>query len=66
MRDYSDVGPVCHYCARAAGFTPKDKTVGVWTDVCGICHKYKPCTDLLHDWHPPKAKGKEGGDRNGD
>lgn len=48
--DYSEVGAVCSDCAKAAGFTPKDKAVGVWMDECGICHERKPCTDLWHDW----------------
>ena len=54
MKDYSNIGAVCSDCARAAGFVPKDKVVGVWTDECGICHELKPCTDLHHDW---KKKG---------
>lgn len=54
------LGAICRECALAAGFVPKNKTVGVWPDVCGICHQYRPCTDLWHDWNPPKAKAKEG------
>lgn len=54
MNDYSDVGPVCRECAYSAGYTPKDKVVGVWMDECGICHKRKPCTDLVHDWRRVK------------
>ena len=57
MTDYSHVGAVCDDCAIKAGFWPKNKVVGVWLDECGICHQQKPCTDLHHDWHPPK-KGK--------
>lgn len=52
--DLSAVSAVCDDCARTLGFTPKDKVVGVWTDKCGICHQRKPCTDLHHDWNPPK------------
>lgn len=59
MKDYSNVHAVCRECAIAAGFTPEDKTVGVWMDECGICHERKPCTDLHHDWHRPKAKESE-------
>ena len=25
---------------------------------CEICHKQKPCTDLLHDWNPPKTESE--------
>jgi hypothetical protein len=57
MADYSNIVAVCDDCAIAAGFTPKDKVVGVWMDECGICHKQKPCTDIHHDWENPKRKG---------
>ena len=57
VKDYSNVGAVCYDCAKSAGYTPKDKAVGVWTDECGICHQMKPCTNLTHDWNPPK-KGR--------
>lgn len=40
--------------AFSAGYTPKDKVIGVWMDECGICHKRKPCTDLVHDWRRVK------------
>lgn len=53
-KDYADVSAVCFDCARAAGFTPKDKVAGVWVDKCGICNQRKPCTDLWHDWKPEK------------
>lgn len=53
LMDYSNVGAVCFDCAKEAGFTQKQKAVGVWTDECGICHQHKPCTSLLHDWMPP-------------
>lgn len=59
MNDYSTIHAVCRECAMKAGFTPKDKCVGVWMDECGICHKQKPCTDLHHYWHRPKAKESE-------
>ncbi len=49
MKDYSNIGAVCFDCAKKAGFTMKDKAVGVWTDECGICHEQKPCTNLWHD-----------------
>ena len=58
MKDYSNTRTVCFECARKAGFTPKNKTVGVWVDECGICHERKPCTDLLHDWIPPKKEAR--------
>lgn len=56
MTDYTNIGAVCSACARKAGFTPKNKVVGVWTDECGICHEQKPCTNLWHDWVPPTKK----------
>lgn len=59
MKDYSNIGAVCSDCARNAGYTPKDKAVGVWLDECGICHQKKPCTDLHHDWNPPKKGGAQ-------
>jgi len=52
--DYSNIGAVCFDCAKAAGFTFKKKAAGVWKDECGICHEQKPCTNLWHDWNPPK------------
>ena len=54
MIDYSKISADCFDCAKKAGFTMKEKAVGVWTDECGICHKQKPCTNLWHDWNPPK------------
>lgn len=56
MTDYSHVGAVCRDCAMKAGFTPKDKCVGVWMDECGICHEQKPCTCLHHDWYKPSRR----------
>jgi hypothetical protein len=56
--DYSNIGSVCLDCAKKAGFTMKKKAVGVWTDECGICHKQKPCTNLWHDWVPPKKESE--------
>lgn len=53
MTNYTNIGAVCSACAKKAGFTPKNKVVGVWTDECGICHEQKPCTNLWHDWMPP-------------
>lgn len=55
MKDYTNIGAVCFDCARKAGFSQKNKAVGVWVDECGICHERKPCTDLHHDWMPPKT-----------
>ena len=60
MNDYSNVRAVCFDCARKAGFTQKKKAVGVWIDKCEICLMQKPCTDLWHDWMPPK-KGRTAG-----
>ena len=57
---YANVGAVCRDCAIAAGFTPKHRVVGVWTDECGICHQKKPCTNLHHDWNPPKKGSNDG------
>ena len=52
MIDYSNIISVCFDCTKAAGFTLKKKIVGAWIGECEICHKQKPCTDLLHDWNP--------------
>ena len=54
-----EAGAVCNDCAKKAGFKPKNKMVGVWMDVCSICHKQKPCTDLIHDWYKPNKKEKK-------
>ncbi len=54
MKDYTNIGAVCFDCARKAGFSQKEKSVIVRNDECGICHARKPCTDLHHDWMPPK------------
>ena len=54
--DISNIHAVCGDCARTLGFTPKDKTVGIWMDECGVCHLRKPCTDLHHDWEPAKER----------
>ena len=56
VTDYSGVGAVCRDCAIKAGYKPKDKVVGVWTDECGICHQQKPCTDMHNDWESPKER----------
>lgn len=56
--DYSFIGAVCRDCAKAAGFTPKNKAVGVWMGECEICHKQKLCTHLWHDWNQPKSNNK--------
>lgn len=55
MKDYTNIGAVCFDCARKAGFSQKKKSVIVRNDECGICHARKPCTDLHHDWMPPKT-----------
>ena len=54
MTDYLNVRSVCFDCAKKAGFKMAKTAVGVWTDECGICHQYKPCTNLWHDWVPIK------------
>lgn len=54
MKDYTNIGAVCFDCARKAGFSQKKESVIVRNDECGICHARKPCTDLHHDWMPPK------------
>lgn len=61
MADYANIGAVCFDCARKAGFTPKEKAVGVWVGECEICHERRPCTHLWHDWNPPKKRGTDGG-----
>lgn len=48
--DLSNIHAVCYNCAKLLGFEQKDKVVGAWTDECGVCHQYKLCTDLWHDW----------------
>lgn len=45
-----DINTICDECARELGFIPKDKAVGVWMDNCDNCLKYRPCTNLWHDW----------------
>ena len=65
MKDYSNIRTVCFECARNAGFTPKKKAVGVWIGKCEICLMRKPCTDLWHDWKPPKKEARLGHERNG-
>lgn len=58
MTDYTQIGAVCFDCAQNAGFTQKNKIVGAWVGECDICHKKKPCTDLWHDWNPPKTESE--------
>ena len=58
MTDYTQIGAVCFDCAMAAGFTLKEKALGVWVGECDICHKQKPCADLWHDWVPPKTESE--------
>jgi len=45
-----NIGAICDECAKKHGFVMKEKMVGVWMGECGICRKWKPCTDLWHDW----------------
>ena len=47
---------ICFDCAKALGYTPKDKTVGVWIDTCDKCKQLKPCTNLHHDWYKLETK----------
>lgn len=58
MKGYSNVGAVCFDCAKKAGFKFNKTAASVWTDECGICHEQKPCTNLWHDWNPPKNNNK--------
>ena len=60
----SNIHAVCGDCARTLGFTPKNKVVGVWMGECGVCHQRKPCTNLWHDWNPPKRGGHHKGKVN--
>lgn len=55
MTDYSEISAVCFDCSIKAGFTPKNKVAGVWLGECDICHQQKTCSDLWHDWVPPKT-----------
>ena len=50
MNKYKDIGSVCSKCAYSIGFVPIDKAVGTWMDDCELCHEFKPCTSLWHDW----------------
>lgn len=61
VTDYENIGAVCFDCARKAGFTPKEKAVGVWVGECEICHERRPCTHLWHDWNPPNKHETDGG-----
>lgn len=54
MTDYSNIGAVCFECAKKAGFVLKKEAAGVWVGMCGICHEWRMCTDLWHDWKPSK------------
>lgn len=56
IMDYSNVRAVCFDCARKAGFVQKKKAVIAFEDECDICKARRPCTDLHHDWIPPKKK----------
>ena len=58
MTDYSNIGAICFDCAMKAGLVQKNKIVGAWIGECDICHKQKPCTDLWHDWNPPKTESE--------
>ena len=50
---------VCFDCAKALGYTLKDKAMGVWVDKCDVCKQTKPCANLHHDWRkPPKGETK--------
>jgi hypothetical protein len=50
INKYKDIDSVCSKCAQSIGFVPKDKVVGVWMGECELCHEFKPCTNLWHDW----------------
>lgn len=52
--DYSNVRAACFDCARKSGFLQKKKAVIAFEDECDICKARRPCTDLHHDWIPPK------------
>jgi len=56
MSANGNTGAVCRECALAAGFVPKNKTVGVWVGKCVMCGERKPCTDLAHDWTRPNKE----------
>ena len=58
MKDYSNVGAVCFDCAKKAGFKFNKVAASVWVGECGICHDRKTCTNLWHDWVPPKMTTK--------
>ena len=58
MIEYSNIGTICFDCAMKARFVQKNKIVGAWIGECDICNKQKPCTDLWHDWKPPKNNNK--------
>ena len=58
IMDYSNVRAVCFDCARKAGFMQKKKAVIAFEEECDICKARRPCTDLHHDWIPPKKKAR--------
>lgn len=35
-----DINQVCHSCAQARGWKPKDKQVGMWMGVCDSCQEW--------------------------
>ena len=55
MIEYSNVSAICFDCAQKVGFVQKNKIVGAWIGECDICHQKKTCSDLWHDWNPPKT-----------
>ena len=63
MTDYSKIGAVCFDCAMKVGLVQKNKIVCAWIGECEICHQQKTCTDLWHDWNPPKESEVKNGER---
>ena len=58
MTDYSNIGAICFDCAKAAGFTQKNKIVGVWVGECDFCGKVAALTSLAHDWEKKEEDEK--------
>lgn len=36
-----DIGQICGDCAKARGWKPKDKQVGMWMGVCDSCERWE-------------------------
>lgn len=41
--------PICYPCAIAKGWTPVDRDVGHWVDVCSVCERNRD-VNAVRDW----------------